>query len=295
MENTNQTPSIQQPEFVKRSVVDEVLIRINEFQETKSLTLPEDYSPENALKSALLILQELKNKDGVVVLESCTRTSIANALFKMVVSGLNPMKMQGYFIPYGKELTFQRSYQGSIALAKRVGDVKSVVSQTIYTEDVFEYEIDSITGRRKLLKHEQKMENIDISKIRGAYAIITFNSGESDLVVMTLNQIHKAWDQGQMKGKSGAHTNFTDQMCERTVINRACKKPINSSSDSNLYMDKDEDSPTVQDQVKKEISQEANTETINFTDVTEKIQAPEKAVKEDIAKEKKEPEIKKGF
>ncbi len=38
-----------------------------------------------------------------------------------------------------------------------------------------------------------------------------------------MDQIRKSWQQGAAKGNSGAHNNFTDQMCKKTVISRACK------------------------------------------------------------------------
>lgn len=256
--------------LINKQITDQVLEKINSFQQNKELTLPKDYSPENALKSALLVLSEQKDKNGVSVLEACTKTSVANALLKMVVEGMSVIKKQGYFIPYGKDLTWSRSYQGSVALAKRLGDVKDVVSNVIYQDDVFEFQVDVETGYKRIIKHEQKIENIDNGKIKGAYAVVIYNDGRKDLEVMTLAEIKQAWMQGQMKGNSGAHNNFTQEMCKKTVINRACKTPINSSNDANLYhSDEQEEQETKSVKVIEANEQEEQIREFDFQDAEE--------------------------
>lgn len=92
----------------EKNITDNVLNRINKMQTEGSLQIPDNYSPENALKSAYLKLLETKDKDNKPVLQTCTQESIANSLLEMVVQGLNPMKNQGYFIPYGNKLTFTK-------------------------------------------------------------------------------------------------------------------------------------------------------------------------------------------
>ncbi|EUN40991.1 hypothetical protein U510_02400, partial [Staphylococcus aureus F13027] len=86
---------------------DNVLSRVKTLEAQGDLQFPANYSPENAMKSAMLQLQELKGskKDGYKpALEFATSTSIANALMDMVVQGLNPAKNQGYFIMYGDKV-----------------------------------------------------------------------------------------------------------------------------------------------------------------------------------------------
>lgn len=223
-----------------KSIVDDVLVKITQFEEAGELVLPKDYSAVNALKSAYLILSEKVNKDNQPVLQSCSRISIANTLLNMVVQGLSPMKNQCYFIAYGDKLALSRSYLGSIAIARRVG-LKSIIANVVFDDDEFSYKIDSTTGLFSILEHSQELPNIDITKIRGAYAITTLEDGTSNVTVMTLAQIKTSWLQGYAKGKSGAHTNFTDEMCKKTVINRACKIIINSSTDIMLVPDSSEE------------------------------------------------------
>jgi recombination protein RecT len=154
----------------------------------------------------------------------------------MVLQGLSVHKKQGYFLVYGNQLSFQRSYFGTVALAKRTGEIKKEpVANIIYEGDEFVYTIDPVTGLKSIVKHDQKIENINSAKIKAAYCILQKEDGTRELEIMTIDQIRKAWAQGATKGNSPAHQNFTDEMCKKTVIGRACKMIINSSDDAWLY------------------------------------------------------------
>jgi recombination protein RecT len=250
------------PAVVDKTVADSVLKRVNEFVELGQLVLPKDYSAANAIRAAHLMLLDVKTKDGKPVLSACTNQSIANAMLKMVTEGLSAAKRQGSFIAYGENLTWQREYAGTIALAKRVAGVKDVTANVIYEGDVFEYEIDPVTGRKKVIKHEQKIQNIDINKIVGAYATVMFDDDSTKCEIMTMLQIMTAWNQGFMKGGSPAHKNFTDQMAMKTVINRACKLEINSSDDEEVMDGVD----NVVQASREVISEKANREAVTFED-----------------------------
>lgn len=216
----------------ERNITDVVLGRVGELTSRGELITPADYSPENALKSAWLILQEVKDRNQNLALNTCSKESICNALLDMVVQGLSPAKKQCYFVPYGTQLQLSRSYMGTIAVAKRFGDVKDVFANCIFEGDSFEYEIDVNTGNRKIIKHTQSFQNIDITKIKGAYAVVIRENADNFVEIMTMEQIRKAWGQGATKGNSVAHKNFTEEMAKKTVINRACKMFVNTSDDS---------------------------------------------------------------
>lgn len=221
----------------ERNITDKVLSRVKKLEEKGQLKVPANYSPENALKSAYLILTETLDKDKKPVLQSCSEASIANALLDMVIQGLSPAKKQCYFIAYGGKLQLSRSYLGTIAVTKRLKGVKNVVANIIYEGDEFAYEFDLDTGLKKITKHEQNFENIDPAKIKGAYAIIVMEDGQNYIEIMNINQIKKSWNQGAAKGNSGAHQNFADEMAKKTVINRACKMFVNTSDDSDLLIE----------------------------------------------------------
>lgn len=231
----NKETAIQKKE---RNITDIVLSRVGDLTKRQELVLPQNYSAENALKSAWLILQETKDKSQKPVLVTCAQSSIANSLLDMVIQGLNPVKKQCYFVAYGNQLQLMRSYMGTMAVTKRLAGVKNVHAECIYEGDEFEYEMVPSTGAKRITKHIQKFENIDLEKLRGAYAVVTMeNTEDSFAEVMTMDQIRKAWNQGAAKGSSGAHKNFTDEMAKKSVIARACKLLANTSDDSNLLIE----------------------------------------------------------
>ena len=221
----------------EKNITDVVLNKVAGFAQVGELVLPQDYSAENALKAAWLALQTVEDRDGNKALKICSQSSIANSLLDMVVQGLNPAKKQCYFIVYGKELTLQRSYMGTVAVAKRFSGVKEVHAQVVYEGDEFEYEIDPMTANIRITKHTQSLNNIDISKIRAVYAVVIKEDGTPYVEIMTMDQVKKAWNQGAIKGGSPAHKNFTEEMAKKTVINRACKLFVNTTTDSALLVD----------------------------------------------------------
>ena len=260
--------------LVKKETVDIVAARVREFQEHGQLHLPANYSAENAMKSAWLILQNTLDRDKRPVLEVCTKDSIANSLFDMVVQGLNPAKKQGYFIAYSKQLVFQRSYFGTMAVAMQVDDtIQEIVAEVVYESDTFRYRIQR--GKKEITEHEQSLENIDGKKIKAAYCMVINTDGEiSKTEIMTFAEIKQAWKQSQMhpiddKGnvKGGStHDKFTAEMCKKTVTNRACKPIINASSDSHLFQQSFNrtDEVIVEEEMAAAIAAHANTEPIDI-------------------------------
>ena len=271
MSTTTPTATAATPATVKRfheETITRVLEKINQFKSAGEIRLPANYSPENALKSAWLILQDTVDRNDKPVLEVCTQASIANSLLDMVLKGLSPVKKQCYFIAYGNELSCDESYFGKEVAAKRVGNVKDIKPVAIYQDDVFEFEKDTITGRNKIIKHEQKIENIDHEKVKGAYCVVTYNDGTVDVEIMSMKQIRMAWTMGATKGNSPAHQKFTDEMAEKTVTARACKGIINGTDDADLYKEQEDRPNVVQANVKNLVGNGANKKEIGFSEET---------------------------
>ena len=235
-----------------------ILTRVNNLKEAGGIVLPADYSADNALRSALLILQD-PDKQGKTLLGSATPHSVAQALFSMAIQGLNPAKRQCSFIVYGDKLTMQREYAGSIALARRYSNMKDIYAGVIYKGDVFEYAIDTTTGMKHITNHSQRLENIVDTNIIGAYAVVTFADGSHNTEIMTMAQIQKSWAQGPAKGDSPAHKNFPGEMAKKSVIYRACKLLIASSDDSILMEPGEDGRPT---RARGMIEAEANLGTV---------------------------------
>ncbi|UXR83200.1 RecT family recombinase [Staphylococcus sp. IVB6214] len=264
---SNQLQKVEQQLLEEKNVSDNVLNKVKVLEAQGNLELPNDYSPSNAMKQAWLQISQ-DNK-----LMACNDTSKANALLDMVTQGLNPAKKQCYFIPYGNKMQLQRSYHGNIMMLKRDAGAKDVVAQVIYEGDSFKQELDSV-GRVKSIKHEQDFFNISKDKIIGAYCTIVFDDNRENYIeIMTIDQIKQAWLQSSMikdetaLERSKTHNNFKEEMAKKTVINRAAKRYINSSTDEGLLQFAKESEQRQRKEVfDAEVQENANQEILDFQD-----------------------------
>lgn len=211
-------------------IVNAVETRINELQKKDAIQFPPSYSPQNALLSAMLLLQGAQDRNNRPVLTECSKESIQNSLLDMVIQGLSPAKNQGYFIAYGKKLKFMRSYFGSMAVAKRMANIKEISAELVYKSDVFEFDI--VDGKRVITKHTTKLDSLD-EEFVAVYCIILFNDETKYTEIMTKKQVMVSWSKAKT---TNVQKEFPDQMAKRTVINRACKYFINTSDDSDLLI-----------------------------------------------------------
>lgn len=230
---------------MQEETTQQIMERVTGWQETGEVVLPKGYHVGNAIKLAWLYLQTVENLQHQKAIDYCTKDSICNALLNMVINGEYPQK-HCYFIMYGNRLEWQERYLGKLMRAKRDTEIGKINAQVIYEGDEFVYTIDE-NGEKQLVKHVPNLANIDNTKILAAYAVVINKDGTRHIEVMTRTQIQKAWEQGAMKGKSGAHTNFTDQMCMKTVIQRACKIALDSTADPG-----DDDDPNHYDEATAE-------------------------------------------
>ncbi len=268
--------------LMKRTVIDIVAAKVDGFVKNREIDLPAAYSVGNAIKSAWLVLQETKDKDGRLALEVCTKDSIANALLDMIVQGLNPIKNQVYFIVYGKTLTAQRSYFGSMSVAKMVQpQIDDFAYAPVYEGDAFKYGI--VNGKKNILLHEQELGNVDKKSIIGAYAVALNKAGDPyRSEIMTMDEIKQAWGMSKMHPVNGdgtikadsTHGKFTADMAMKTVINKLCKAIVNASSDRALLLERMNRAEDLSDRAaaEAEIEDQANTGEVIDVAVSEAAQ-----------------------
>lgn len=258
------------------TTVNAVMKQVEELQQTGGLVLPKDYNVGNALKSAWIYLQTIETRTKQKAIDVCTKLSICNCLLEMVIRGQHPKK-HCYFIPCGNSLEYWERYTGKVLRAKRDTKIQDVVAQIVYEGDKFVYTVDE-NGYYQLVSHETAIENINPDKIKAAYAVVIFKDGSKHLEIMTIDQIRKSWQQGAARGTSGAHQNFTDQMCKKTVIARACKIELDSATDGeeeDLSMTPPSAAEATRDAAQQQITVQANKtpqlehkpqETIDFSE-----------------------------
>lgn len=266
MTEENKLQKIEDQLLAEKNVSDNVLNKVRVLESQGNLELPKDYSPSNAMKQAWLKISQ-DNK-----LMNTSDASKANALLDMVTQGLNPAKSQCYFIPYGDKMQLQRSYHGNIMMLKRDAGAADVVAQVIYDGDTFEQELDEV-GRIKSISHKQAFGNINKDNIIGAYATVVFGDKQNHIEVMTIEQIEQAWMQSSMikdrdaLKRSKTHNNFKEEMAKKTVINRAAKRYINTSTDEGLLKFANEADQRQRKEVfDVEIEENHATEDLDFDD-----------------------------
>lgn len=285
----------------KEEAFNNVSAKIAGLEKNNGIKLPKNYSPENAINSAWLMLQEVVDREKKPALDVCTKTSIVESLYNMVLQGLSPAKRQCYFVVYGSKLTLMKSYMGTIVATKRISGVKDVKAFVIYEGDTFDTIFNKETYTIEF-NYEPKFENINSNKIKGAFALII---GEDNRIlhteVMTMEQIRKSWGMGiaYKSGKSTTHNDFSEEMAKKSVINRACKRFYNTSDDSDVLLDSlnstddDYDEADIIENVKQEVHEEikANAnqgEVIDIPIDEIKETKPKDSIQENIKSEKAE-------
>lgn len=221
----------------RTDVGSQVIARIDELCQV-GFVMPKDYNYVNAIKASVLALQDVKDRNGRPALEVCTPTSIQQALFKVAVKGLDASKKQVYFICRGDQLCADDSYFGKVLQVKRIFPDWEPLPRVIYEGDDFAYETDPKTGKRRLLRHEQTLASLDGNFV-GAYLYLPSKDGVPDLYVMSRKMIMNAWQKSANKSLS-THTQFTDKMVGKTIVNSGCNMIINSSVDNSASAE-DED------------------------------------------------------
>jgi recombination protein RecT len=186
----------------------------------------------------------------------------------MIVQGLNPGKRQGYFIVYNDQLTMQRSYFGSMAVAHMVNPkISEFAYAVVYEGDTFKYGIRN--GKKTVAEHTQDIGNVKKDKIIAAYSIALNKDGDPlRTEIMTMDEIKQSWRQSKMNpvldngsiNPNSTHGKFTTEMALKTVINRNCKAIINASSDNALLLERINRNEELSDraQTEEEVEELAN-------------------------------------
>lgn len=260
-----QTPEPKAPPTVTALVEKQVQGLLSRGQ----ILLPKDYAVENALKAAWFAIQSSEQRDKIL---ACSRESQINALYDMTLQGMDVSKKQGYFIPYGPRLMFQRSYMGDIALAQRVRPGIVAYFDVIYKgETIKPRKITTPHGYVTIIDHEQIWPRT--GEIEGAYCGFFDENGEHmGVELMTMEQIKVSWRKSKTYGEKSQtfHNEQPDIAAMRTVIRRRCKMIINTSNDAALLESvrrQDEDSALAQ--VDAEIVENGNGELLSLGEGSE--------------------------
>lgn len=214
--------------------------QIDEYVKQGKLNLPTNYSAGNALKQLQLKIQDDEK------LMACTQASLAKAMLDSVLLGLNISKQQFYLIPYSNKAQISISYMGKLAIAKRIDPtIKDIVAKVVKNGEEFDFE-DLDGDYVAITKHKRTLESMDSKEYKAAYSTIIYNDGKPNKsLLMTFERIKKSWMKSMVHPidangniKSGTtHDLYTEEMAKRTTINAICKMIVNTSDDSDLFME----------------------------------------------------------
>ena len=151
----------------------------------------------------------------------------------MCCKGLNAALNQIYFIVRGNVLCAQDSYFGKVLMVKRIYPDWEPVPVVIREGDVFEYTIDAATGKKYVVKHEQKLENMDKGFVGGYLYLPT-----GDVYIMTKKQIMTAWSKSSST-QQATHKAFDEKMVGKTLVNSGCNMIINTTPEYQMAMDEE--------------------------------------------------------
>ena len=168
-------------------------------------------------------------------------------------------------------------------MVKRIYPKWNPVPCVIREDDVCTYTIDPATGKRHIVKHEQKLENIDKDFVGGYLYLPT-----GDLYIMTKKQILTAWSKSSSR-EQATHRAFSEKMVGKTLVNSGCTMIINSTPEYQMGMD--EETNMIENKLPDYEDAEDQTYTSTTTDFVEveeaeEVKVVEPAKVEEVAEEK---------
>lgn len=206
-----------------------------------SQAIPSHMTPERLLRIATTSIRTNPK------LKVCTPESLLGAVMQCAQLGLEPSILgHAYLVPYrnkkkdekGKEIgvvdeaQFQIGYKGLIELARRTGQISSIMAQAVHEKDVFEYEY----GINEKLRHvPAEGERGPITKY---YAYAKFKDGGYSFLVMGRKDIELHRDKFSKAKSFGPWVDHFDEMAKKTVLKALMKyMPISVEFSKAVGMD----------------------------------------------------------
>jgi recombinational DNA repair protein RecT len=216
---TNQTGIAK---FEPKSIRSEVVKQMEAMQADKFIKLPENYK-----ESAFFAIEKLTTLDGI---QNVPAIGVTKALISMFSNKLDYQKNHCYFFVQndknsstGKSLRFGWQYQGLISVAKQTCDVYDVTPVLVYEDDVFETHYEY--GALIIDTHMPTFEG----EIRGGYCVIDFADKRRIVKYYTRKELDKR--RGVSQASNGKFWNWEREMYEKTLVNAALKRLIETSSE----------------------------------------------------------------
>jgi len=171
-------------------------------------------SPDRLIKTACLLVT---SKNGEKLSE-CKPESILRAITDCARFGIDPAFGRAYIIPYGREAELQLGYLGLIELAKRSGEIKSIVAGLVQEGDDFEVE----AGTNPRFSHRPKFEG-DGNSFKHVYALAMFADGHFEYTVLSREDVEHIRKSFSKAPNSPAWAKSYGEMAKKCAIRRLSK------------------------------------------------------------------------
>lgn len=119
-----------------------------------------------------------------------------------------------YLVPYGQDCTLIVGYKGYIDLARRSGQLKSIVARPVHENDVFEYQY----GTEEFLRHVPS--NGERGKVVAYYGVAILHDGGQVIHVMSPSDVESFRKRSKASGGNSPWATDYDAMACKTVIRR---------------------------------------------------------------------------
>ena len=219
----------------KLAQIDETAIMQVATNYVKDIQVPANYDANNAVKSFVLAVSTLQDKNKHRALDVCTPQSIIASMQKMLSRGIDLNKKQGYLIVRGETLCLDVGAFGNVKIMKDATGF-DMFSNVIYDGDKVK-----ITRRKdgsQVIEVQTSWNNIKSAQIVGAYAVVSDrqNGKVIDSDIMTMEEIRVSWAQSSNSSLE-THKKFPHEMCRKTVESRLAKRLVNTSGDERKYQE----------------------------------------------------------
>lgn len=149
----------------------------------------------------------------------CNRASLFRSVMTCAQLGLLPDAVLGeaYMVPYKNDVTLQIGYKGLLKLARQSGQISTVETGVIHSNDTFEWE-QGITSKFRIVPRlGERGDPIAV------FAVIRYRDGGYETEVMTVEEV-EAIRKRAPSANSPAWKESWGEMARKTVLRRILKK-----------------------------------------------------------------------
>jgi recombination protein RecT len=181
---------------------------INRQKSSIEMALPAHLSSDRFTRIALTVVRQNRQ------LAECDAASLIGALMVSAQLGLEPGGPlgQAYLVPFKREVTFILGDKGIIELARRSGQLSSIVAHEVCENDEFSYHY----GIQDHLEHRPVIKG-PRGEAYAYYAIAKFKDGGNAFVVLSRDDIEKHRKRSSSRDRGPWVTDY-DAMARKTCI-----------------------------------------------------------------------------